>query len=41
MKAKPSLKTACWKGYEAYGMKKKGKAMVPNCVPKGRKKSNG
>jgi hypothetical protein len=22
----------CWKGYEAVGMKKKGKRMVPNCV---------
>ena len=25
---------ACWKGYEARGKKKKGKKMVPNCVPK-------
>jgi|TARA_R110000765_G_scaffold37804_1_gene83445 hypothetical protein len=25
---------ACWKGYEAKGKKKKGKKMVPNCVPK-------
>jgi hypothetical protein len=24
---------ACWDGYEAKGMKKKGKKMVPNCVP--------
>jgi hypothetical protein len=23
----------CWAGYEAVGMKKKGKRMVPNCVP--------
>jgi hypothetical protein len=23
----------CWKGYEAVGMKKKGRRMVPNCVP--------
>lgn len=23
----------CWKGYEQKGMKKKGSAMVPNCVP--------
>ena len=23
----------CWAGYEAVGMKKKGKKMVPNCVP--------
>lgn len=27
------LGSACWKGYEAIGMKKKGKRMVPNCVP--------
>jgi hypothetical protein len=24
---------ACWKGYTQKGMKKKGKRMVPNCVP--------
>ena len=24
---------ACWKGYKQVGMKKKGKKMVPNCVP--------
>jgi hypothetical protein len=23
---------ACWKGYRAYGMKKKGGRMVPNCI---------
>jgi len=28
-----SLKKACWKGYEAIGMKKKGGRSVPNCVP--------
>ena len=28
------LKDACWAGYEAIGMKKKGKKIVPNCVPK-------
>ena len=28
-----SLSNACWEGYEAIGMKKKGKRMVPNCVP--------
>ena len=27
-------KDPCWKGYEAIGMKKKGKKSVPNCVPK-------
>jgi hypothetical protein len=26
---------ACWKGYKAYGMKKKGNRMVPNCKPIG------
>ena len=31
------LKKACWKGYEAIGMKKKGGRMVPNCVPKKKK----
>lgn len=25
---------ACWKNYKQIGMKKKGKRMVPNCVPK-------
>jgi DNA-binding ferritin-like protein (Dps family) len=25
---------ACWKNYKKVGMKKKGKKMVPNCVPK-------
>jgi len=30
---KKSLKTACWKGYEAIGMKKKNGKSVPNCVP--------
>jgi hypothetical protein len=27
------LKKACWKGYEAIGMKKKNGKTVPNCVP--------
>ena len=27
------LKKACWKGYEAIGMKNKGGKKVPNCVP--------
>ncbi len=31
--AKNTLKKACWKGYEAIGMKKKGGKMVPNCTP--------
>lgn len=29
---------ACWKNYKQEGMKKKGKRMVPNCVPKKKKK---
>ena len=29
------LEEACWKGYTAKGMKKKGNKMVPNCVPIG------
>ena len=33
-KAGASLKDACWKGYEAYGMKMKDGKEVPNCVPK-------
>jgi hypothetical protein len=33
-----SLKDACWKGYEAFGMKKKNGKMVPDCVPKKRDK---
>jgi hypothetical protein len=32
-KATGGLKDSCWKGYTAVGMKKKGKRMVPNCVP--------
>ena len=32
------LKKACWKGYEAIGMKTKGGRKVPNCVPVKRKK---
>lgn len=27
------LRKACWKGYKAIGLKKKGDRMVPNCVP--------
>lgn len=30
----------CWKGYEMIGMKKKGKRIVPNCVPIGGAKSD-
>ena len=32
------LKSACWKGYEAIGMKTKNGRKVPNCVPKKKKK---
>ena len=35
---KRGLKSACWKGYEAVGMKKKGGKKVPNCVPKRKRK---
>lgn len=31
---KADIEEECWKGYEAIGLKKKGKRMVPNCVPK-------
>ena len=30
-----SVFEACWQGYVARGMKKKGNRMVPNCVPEG------
>jgi len=30
---KNDLRGACWKGYTAKGLKKKGNRMVPNCVP--------
>ena len=32
-KALGELGEACWTGYKQVGMKKKGKKMVPNCVP--------
>lgn len=32
-KAGDKLKNACWKGYEAYGMKEKNGKQVPKCVP--------
>ena len=31
--AEKKLAGACWEGYEAVGVKKKGKKTVPNCVP--------
>ena len=36
-----SVDEACWKGYKAYGMKKKGGKMVPNCKPVGSVKKEG
>lgn len=33
-KVSEGLDEACWKGYEAIGMKMKGGKKVPNCVPK-------
>jgi len=33
IKPKSEMKEDCWDGYEQKGMKKKGKKMVPNCVP--------
>ena len=38
-KAGKKLAEACWKGYEAIGMKMKDGRQVPNCVPK--KEGNG
>jgi hypothetical protein len=32
MKTLKQFKEACWVGYAAKGMKKKGNRMVPNCV---------
>jgi hypothetical protein len=29
----PIVREGCWKGYKQIGMKKKGKKIVPNCVP--------
>ena len=31
-----NLKKACWKGYEAFGLKNKGGRKVPNCVKVGK-----
>jgi hypothetical protein len=33
IKLKDLLTEACWKDYKQFGMKKKGKKQVPNCVP--------
>ena len=37
---KEGLKSACWKGYEAIGMKTKNGRKVPNCVKKGKSLSS-
>ena len=34
IKPKSEVDEACWVGYKQEGLKKKGKRMVPNCVPK-------
>jgi hypothetical protein len=39
--AKEGLKSACWKGYEAIGMKTKNGRKVPNCVKVDSKHSEG
>jgi hypothetical protein len=39
-KATGDLKDACWKGYTAVGLKKKGGRTVPNCVPVNKSKSD-
>ena len=36
--AKKKMNEACWKGYRAKGMKKKGDRLVPNCKPIGEAK---
>jgi hypothetical protein len=33
MQSDEDISEACWQGYKQVGMKKKGKKMVPNCVP--------
>jgi hypothetical protein len=35
---KSYFEEACWKNYKQVGMKKKGNKMVPNCIPKKKKK---
>ena len=38
--AREELKKACWKGFEAIGVKQKNGRTVPNCVPKKKKLSS-
>jgi len=40
-KAKSEVEEACWVGYTQKGLKKKGKKMVPNCVPTNEAKALG
>ena len=40
-KNKEEQNEACWDGYTQKGMKKKGKKVVPNCVPVGEELGNG
>ena len=35
MSSEEEVSEACWSGYKQVGMKKKGKKLVPNCVPVG------
>jgi hypothetical protein len=37
---KKKAKNPCWEGYEQIGMKMKRGRLVPNCVPKDKKKKN-
>jgi len=41
MKPKSEVDEACWVGYKQEGLKKKGKKMVPNCVPTNEAKALG
>ena len=37
---KKAAKDPCWEGYEKIGMKKKNGKLVPNCVPKEKKRKS-
>ena len=41
IKPKSEVEEACWVGYKQEGLKKKGKKMVPNCVPTNEAKALG
>ena len=34
------MREACWSGFKQVGMKKKGKKLVPNCVPEEEQKED-